>query len=168
MARPPHLEWPVYKWLRLLLEAGGAFGLFAALLHVVITKQYSVFAQGAVPVLATYLGTAALLYNRARGMPKGPSKTRSQYAAERSFQALLFSLVGVALAATFIGWASWFGAFRPPAANQPQLWELVLFMPVIFVMWGYGTYLLSLRAISREFLRPVSTQEIAKRIRNAP
>jgi hypothetical protein len=152
----------------MFLEAGGAFGLFVALLHVVITKQYSVFVQGAVPVLATYLGTAALLYNRGRGLPKGPSKTRSLYAAERSFQALLFTLVGVALAATFIGWASWFGAFSPALANQPQPWELILFVPMIFVMWGYATYLLSLRAISREFLRPVSTREIAKRIRNAP
>lgn len=167
MARPAHLEWPVYKWLRFFLEVGGAFSLFVALLHVALTSQYTLFAQGAVPVLATYLGTAALLYNRGRGLPRGQSKIRSLYAAERSLQALLFTLVGIALGAVLIGWASWFGALKSPA-SRPQGWETLNLIPAIFIMWGYSTYLISLRAISKEFLRPVTTREIARRLRDAP
>src|SRR5262245_20288285 len=105
MRRPIHVEWPLYRWIRWVLELGGGFTLFAAFYFVVTWQQFEAFAKVVIPILATYIATAALLYNRGRALPAGPSKTRSLYAAERAVQATLFTLVGAVIACVIFGWA---------------------------------------------------------------
>lgn len=166
--RPPHLEWPLYRWVRVVLELGGAFTLFAAFSYVVVWQQFETFAKVVVPVLATYIATSGLFYNRARALPRGPSKVRSLYAGERSTQATLFTIVGVGIGCVLFGWGQWFGVFGEGVRGKESPWLFVYMPAFVFVMYGYSSFLFGLRVVSKEFVRPLHAREISKRIKNAP
>jgi hypothetical protein len=169
MKRPSHLEWPTGRWLSPVLQYGVGFSLACGILYVLTHAAYQLAAQASIPLLGAYIATSALLYNRARALPSGPSKTRSLYAAERTLQAVLFTIVAIALAVAVVGWGLNFEVLRPAGAEAPLgPWDLVLMFPAMFAIWGYGSYTIGLRAIARDVLRPVSAKEIATRIRNAP
>ena len=166
--RTPHLEWQVYKSIRLALEIGGGFALFVAFTYIVVQNQYEAFAKTIVPILATYIATAALLYNRARALPRNTSKVRSLYAAERSIQATIFTITGILVGAVIYGWLSWFGISIAKENGLNDPWVSIYFLPMAFIQFGYASFLFSLRSISKDFLRPLSAREIARRIKNAP
>lgn len=166
--RPSHIGWPVFRWIRFILELGGAFALFVAFVYVVGQHQYDAFAKTIVPILATYIATAALLYNRARGLPKNTNKVRSLYAAERAIQATIFTITGVLVGAVIYGWLSWFGVVIAKGNDLNDPWIFAYMLPLAFIEFGYASFLFALRAISKDFLRPISAREIARRIRNAP
>ena len=163
-----HLEWLLYQWFRLLLEAGGGFALFVVFVVVVGLQQFEAFAKAVIPIVAIYLATSGLLYNRARAFAKGRSKTRSLYAAERSTQAVIFTLIGIMIGSSIFSLTSWFGLGLIPSAGIKNAWALVYFLPLAFIMFGYRSYLFCIRAISKEFLHPLSAREISRRIKNAP
>lgn len=166
--RPPHLEWPVFRWVRLILEIGGGFALFVAFMYIVLQQQYEAFAKTIVPILATYIATAALFYNRGRGLPRNISKVRSLYAAERSLQATIFTITGIIIGAIIYGWLSWFGFSIAKENGLKKIWIFIYIFPLVFIQFGYASFLFSLRAISKDFLRPLTAREIARRIKNAP
>ncbi len=168
MKRPLHLEWPLYNWVRWVLELGGGFTLFVAFLVVVFLQQFESFANVIVPILATYIAIAALLYNRGRALPRGPSKVRSLYAAERAVQATLFTLVGVAIGGVIFGWAHWFGLTLAKENGAKSAWGFVYFFALAYIMYGYISFLIGLRVIAKEFMRPLPPKEIARRLRNGP
>ena len=167
-SRPMHIEWPLYRWFRFLLETGGGFALFVVFVVVVGQQQFETFATAAVPIIAIYFATSGLLYNRARALSRRPSKTRSLYAAERSTQATIFSLVGIIIGVSIFSLTAWFGLELNPSAGIRNAWALLYFVPLAFIMGGYRSYLFCIRAISKEFLHPLSAREISRRIKNAP
>lgn len=166
--RPMHLEWPLFRWTRLVLEPGTGFTLFAAFIYVVATRDFRAAASVFGSVLATYIAIAALFYNRGRALPGGPSKIRSLYAAERAAQAIAFTLVALLMGIVIFAWGTYFESALKVNSSSPQLWLLIFFFPLIFVGWGYFSFVLSLRVIAREFLHPLAARDIARRIKNAP
>jgi hypothetical protein len=157
-----------YRYIRFILELGGAIGIAFTYLYVVGQNQYDAFAKAIVPILATYVATAALLYNRARGLPNGKNKLRSLYAAERAVQAIIFSITGVLIGAIIYACLSSFRIVIDEGRDFEDPWVLVYIPSVAFVVFGYVSFLFALRTISRDFLRPISAREIARRIRKSP
>src|SRR5262245_51330731 len=165
--RPKHLEWPIYRWSRILLETGAGITFFVAFSYVAVTQDLRSAAAALVAILATYIAIAPVLFNRARALPQGPSQVRALYAAERATQATAFTLVGVLLGAVFFAWGAWFA----PVVTNPTArtaWGLVYFLPILFLQAGYGCFTFTLRILAREFLPPLGVREIVRRIRNAP
>lgn len=95
--RPAHLEWPLLKWLRVILAGGGAWSLFLLYVYIFRNGRFDLILQFSAPVLAIYIASSGLMYNRARGMPQGKAKRRSLYAGERATQAFLFTVIGLLL-----------------------------------------------------------------------
>lgn len=166
--KPPHLEWPFYRWLRLFLEVGLGFTLLVAFFYLLGTRDFRAAGSTLVSVLVTYIAVGALFFNRARALPHGPSKVRSLYVAERATQATAFTLVGLLLGICLFAWGSYFEAARNIVQPAPHPWLLLFFIPLLFISWGYGAFALALRVIAREFLHPLTARSIARRIRRAP
>ena len=166
--RPMHLEWPVIRWIRLFLEAGGGFALTAAFYYVVDAGQFASFAAAAVPVIATYIATAGLLYNRARALPKGPSKTRSLYSAERAVQATVFTLAGIVIGTSIFAVVQWFHLSSLASTQRGGALLFAYLLPMAFVLSGYISFVIGFRAIAKDFLHPLGARDIAERIRKAP
>ena len=163
-----HLELPFFRWTRFVLEQGGGFTLLVAFFYIVATRDFRAAASVLVSVSATYIAIAALFFNRARALPRGPSKIRSLYVAERATQAIAFTLVGILLGVIFFAWGSYIESATKADSTAPHPWLLVFFLPLVFVGWGYFTFVLALRVISREFLHPLSARDIARRVKSAP
>lgn len=166
--RPMHLEWPLFRWTRVILEPGIGFTLFVGFIYVVVTRDFLAAASVFATVLATYIALAALLFNRGQALPCGVSKTRSLYAAERATQAIAFTLVGLLLGIVFFAWGIYFESALKVDSSSPQLWLFIFLFPLIFVGWGYFSFVLALRVIAREFLHPLTARKIARRIKNSP
>lgn len=166
------LELLIFRVFRKIFEVSGGFIVFVVFMFVVQEQQYESFAKAIAPILATYIATAALLYNRGRALPKNPSKVRALYAAERSVQATIFTLSGVILGGVIFGFLKYFGvdvSMMDAMQNKPNgPWLLVYLIPCIFILFGYMSFVFSLRAISKDFLRPITAREISSRIKDAP
>ncbi|MCZ8227531.1 MAG: hypothetical protein O9249_00190 [Burkholderiaceae bacterium] len=163
-----HLEWPIFRWIRLALEPGVGFTLLVAFFYIVATRDFRAAASVLVSVLATYIAVAALFFNRGRALPRGPSKVRSLYIAERATQAIAFTLVGLLVGVVIFAWGTYFESALKVSASSSQPWLLIFFFPLMLVLWGYISFVHSLRVIAREFLHPLSVRDIARRIKNAP
>ena len=163
-----HLEWPFFRWTRFVLEPGVGFTLLFAFFYTVATRDFRAAASVLVSISATYIAIAALFFNRARALPRGPSKVRSLYTAERATQAIAFTLVGLLLGVVFFAWGTYFESAEKVASSAPSAWLLLFFVPLMFIGWGYYSFVLALRVISREFLHPLSARDIARRVKNAP
>ena len=163
-----HLEWPFFRWTRLVLEQGVGFTLLVGFFYIVATRDFRTAASVLVSISATYIAVAALFFNRARALPRGPSKVRSLYIAERATQAIAFTLVGLLLGVAFFAWGTYFESAAKVTSSTPRPWLLIFFVPLLFVGWGYYSFVLSLRVIAREFLHPLAARDIARRLRNAP
>lgn len=163
-----HLEWPLFRWFRVLLELGAALTFFVAFAYIVVTQELRTAGAALVPILATYIATAALLFNRARALPRGPSKVRSLYAAERATQATVFTIVGLILGVVIFAWGAWISAAMKTPSPAVAAWSFLYFVPLLFLQTGYQCFTLALRVVAREFLHPLGAKEIARRVRNAP
>jgi hypothetical protein len=135
------LESLICRSIRKLFEVSGGFTLLVAFIFVLREQQYESFAKTIVPILATYIATAALLYNRGRALPKSPGKVRTLYAAERSVQATIFTLTGVVLGAIIFSFLKYFEAdlsMIDSMKNKPiGPWLLVYLIPYTFILFGY-------------------------------
>lgn len=163
-----NLEWQIFKWFEWVLKLGGCLVLAFVCHHVLVESKYDTFVKAAVPIFATYITIAALLYNRARGLSSKAIKMRSLYAAERLFQAIIFTLAGLLIGGIFYGLLSFFGISIPKGDGLLDSRVYIYFIPFVFIELGYLCFLSALRIISKEFLRPLSAREIADRIKNAP
>ncbi|WP_374413903.1 hypothetical protein [Hydrogenophaga sp.] len=166
--KPAHLEWPIFKWLRIVLAGGGALSLFLLYVFIFRNGRSDLILQFSAPVLAIYIASSGLMYNRARGMPQGKSKRRSLYAGERATQAFLFSVIGLLLGGVAYSVSALFEVDLVVAFHGHSPWVFVFFPSLVFVQWGYASYVLFLRAISSDLLYPVAAKVIAVRIKNAP
>ena len=165
---PAHLEWPFFKWLRFILAGGGAWSVFLLYFYIFRDGRFDLILQFSAPVLAIYIASSGLMYNRARAMPQGKAKRRSLYAGERAAQAFLFSVVGLLLGAVAFSVAVLFKVDPVMAFHGRSFWVLIFFPSLVFVQWGYASYVLFLRAISSDLLFPVTARAIAMRTKNAP
>lgn len=166
--RPMHLEWPFFRWTRIVLEPGIGFTLLVAFFELVSSRDFRTAASILVSISATYIAIAALFFNRARALPRGPSKVRSLYIAERATQAVAFTLVGLLIGVAFFAWGAYFESATKVAPSTPKPWLLIFFGPLLFVTVGYISFVFALRVIAREFLHPLAARDIARRVRNAP
>lgn len=163
-----HLEWPFFKWLRIVLIGGGAWSLVLLYVYIFKNNKPELILQFSAPVLAIYLASSGLMYNRARGMPQGKSKRRSLYAGERAAQAFLFTVMGLLLGAIAFSVSTLFKVDLVNSFHGHSPWFFAFLPSFVFVQWGYASYVLFLRAISSDLLYPVTAREIVERIRNAP
>lgn len=163
--RSLHVEWPIFRWVRLSLELGGGFAIVQLLIYAIATNSYLDLAKAIVPIMATYIATASLFYNRARAIGSGKSRNRSLYAAERSMQGVVFTIIGLLLGAIVYYLLTFFHISIVFSGRQTEDPWIMAYTPAFaFILMGYVTYLLALRAISKEFLRPITVREICERV----
>lgn len=165
---PAHLEWPLFEWLRIVLVGGGAWSLILLYVYIFRNGKSELILQFSAPVLAIYIASSGLMYNRARGMPPGKVKRRSLYAGERAAQAFLFSVMGLLLGAIAFSVAALFKVDLVESFHGHSPWFFAFLPSFVFVQWGYASYVLFLRAISSDLLYPVTARTIVERIKNAP
>lgn len=163
--KPPHLDLPFFRWTRFVLGLGVAFTLLLAFFYLVKSRDFSSAGSALIAVSATYMAFAALLFSRASALPQGPSKVRSIYAAERIMQAIAFAFAGAIMGLVFFSCGSYFENAANIDSSKPHPWLLIFFVPLVFILWGYGAFLSALKVVSREFFHPLSTRDIARRIR---
>lgn len=160
-----HLEWPIFSWVRLILGLGGAWVIMQVSIYVIGTNSHVELAKAVAPILATYIATASLLYNRARAVGEEKSRSRSLYAAERSMQGIVFTVTGLLLGAIVYFLMA---VFRIPiiiSENQIDgAWFMAYIPALSLVFLGYLAYLQALSSLSKEFLRPISAREIRERV----
>lgn len=165
LRKPLHMEWPIFRWVRLILGLGSALAFVQISMYVIGTNSHVELAKAVVPILATYIATASLFYNRARAIGEGKSRSRSLYAAERSMQGIVFTITGLLLGAIVYFLMSFFRV--PIVISENQIdgaWFMVYVPALSLVFLGYLTYLQALGSISKEFLRPIPAREICKRV----
>ena len=159
------MEWPIFSWIRLILGLGGAWVILQTSIYVIGTNSHVELAKAVAPILATYIATASLFYNRARAIDGEKSRSRSLYAAERSMQGIVFTITGLLLGAIVYFLMA---IFRVPIMlSEKQIdgdWFIVYIPAIILVFLGYLAYLQALSSISEEFLRPISAREIRQRV----
>lgn len=80
-------------------------------------------------------------------------------------QAVTFTLVGALLGVIFFACGRYFEEAAHIDSTKPHLWLLVFFLPLIFIMGGYAAFLAALKVVSREFFHPISTRNLARRIK---
>lgn len=163
--RPSHLEWPLFRWTRFFLGGCAAFTLFVSFIYLVGTRDFSSAGSVLLAVLATYIAFASLLYSRAAALCSGPSKVRAMYSAERTMQAVTFTLVGALLGVVFFACGHYIEAAAHVDSAKPHPWLLIFFFPLMLVMWGYAAFLTALRVVSREFFHPIPVRDIVRRIK---
>lgn len=142
----------------------GSTVFFTALVRYVMAFQLEQLAVLCLPFLAVFFGFSALIYNRARALSSGSEQRRSLYAAERGMQATIFYLFGVVLAVIIasILWA--FGARPIPFDSTVKNEYLLPFViPLLLMLWAYGSFFFALRAISHRLFRRVLPKEILRR-----
>lgn len=165
---PPHLVWPLFKWVRFVLICGGALSIVFAYLFIFKSGKFDLILKFAAPVLAIYIASSGLMFNRARGMPQGKSKRRSLYAGERALQAFLFSVVGLILGVSAFSVMAFFSPEFVVVLDLKSFWIFTFVPSLVYVQWGFASYVLFLQSISTDLLYPVTAKAIAVRIRNAP
>lgn len=161
-----HLEWPLFRWTSFIIGAGVAFTLLVAFFYLVITRDFYSAGSTIVAVSATYTALAALFFSRGAALPPGPSKVRSLYAAERTTQAITFTLVGVLQGVVIFSCGSYYENSMRLDSSQPQLWLAFFFIPLLFFVLGYRCFFAALKVICREFFHPLHTRDIARRIKS--
>ena len=118
------------------------------------------------PVLAVFYGFSSLLYNRSRALSSGPEQRRSLYAAERSLQATVLLLCGVALAAgvhvffLLIGRTS---IALSSAAPNDQFYAALL--PVLLVGFAWLSFFFALLAMAHRFFRWQRPKAVLRRLK---
>lgn len=162
---PNHMEFNFFSLVKFFIGTGIAFSLFISFFYLVATRDFTSAGAILLAVAATYISLAALLYSRHDALPTGKNKVRSIYAAERMMQAITFTLLGGLLGVTLFVAGIFFESGFKIDSTKPQIWLLLFFFPLILILWGYAGFFASLKIICREFGRPLSTREIARRIR---
>lgn len=142
----------------------GSTIFFGTINHYLIQKEFFFLATLCLPILAILFGFAALLYNRSRAFPSGPAQRRSLYAAERALQATILFASGLAIGAIIITITLQLKIDTGGAEPESKL-LLIFFIPIMLILFSFGVFLLSFRAISHGMLKPVPIREMLKRIR---
>lgn len=142
----------------------GSAIFFSTMHHYLVQKEFFYLATLCFPILAILFGFSALLYNRSRALHPGPAQRRSLYAAERALQATILFASGLAIGAIIATITLQLkidtGGYGPDSKLL-----LIFFIPIILILFSFGVFLLSFRAISHGMLKPVTTREMLKRIR---
>ncbi len=168
-----HLEYRFLRGLRFVVEAGVGSTLCWALFMGVQLNRMVDAGKIAVPIIAIYIACASLFYNRSRALPKGSSKTRSLYAAERALQATLFSVFGVVIGVVYYAFLHYVGygmtKFGYVLTSLGEVCTIAGWLiPAGYVIFGYMSFIFAIRAASKDLMRPTTAIELARRIRNAP
>lgn len=153
-------------WIPLqIVGIGVPFSLFIALIYFVFRFDFEPIAKFCIPAVAVFFGFSSVLYNRARAYSKGRSRVRTLYAAERALQATLFALVGTILGIGMYALFVWFGFWPGQEISKKHSLLILFLIPYAIIQTGFACFMLSVRIVAREFLRPLSAKELHKRIK---
>ena len=155
------------SWIPLrVIELGVPFALFVSFVYFVFRFDFEPIAKVCIPAVAVFFGFSSLLYNRARAYSRGRSRIRSFYAAERALQATLFALVGTVVGIGMYAIFVWYGFWPGQELSKKHGFLLLFLIPLLIVQTGFSCFMISIRIVSQEFLRPISVRELHKRIRD--
>lgn len=132
--------------------------------HYLIQKDFLFLATLCIPTLAVLFGFSALLYNRSRAFQPGPTQRRSLYAAERALQATILFTSGIAIGAIITTITLQLKIDTEGNGSQSKL-LLFFFIPIMLILYSFGVFVISFRAVSKGMLKPVTMKEMLKRIR---
>lgn len=148
------------------VELGVPLVLLVSFIYFVLRFDFEPIAKVCVPAVAVFFGFSSVLYNRARAYSGGRSRIRTLYAAERALQATLFALVGTVVGMGMYSLFVWYGFWPGQELGKKHGLLIFFLIPLVIVQTGFACFMLSLRVVASEFLRPVSARELRKRIRD--
>lgn len=153
------------SWIPIrVIELGVPFSLLVSFIYFVFRFDFEPIAKVCVPAVAVFFGFSSVLYNRARAYSRGRSRIRTLYAAERALQATLFALVGTVLGAGMYAFFVWIGFWPGQEIDKKHGLLIIFVIPLFIIQTGFACFMLALRVVAHEFLRPVSVKELRKRI----
>jgi hypothetical protein len=136
------------------------------------TMQLSSIAPFFLPTLGAYFALAALLYNRARAYPEGPTQRRTLYAADDVFAAtilyLLALLYGACVSFFLIPLSSPIPLAKASLSNPAMFKNFIYYVPsMIFAGLSYQEFSNALRIFSRELFWPRRLRPRFKKMRKS-
>ncbi len=151
-----------------LLSYMATFAFVMMISESIQHNRMDVFASGSIPVVGLVGFTAALLFNRARALPRGPTTSRSLYAAERATQAFFLGASGIAISYVLQQFISALG--RLPGGTEGFVWvfHLLYFFPSLLCTFSVIALSYCIKSIAKTVFALASARTIAKRTRNAP
>jgi len=147
------------------VAAMAAIVFFGVVLHHVYSYNLKPLAAFCLPVVAVFFAFTSLLYIRGRSLARGKEQVRTLFAAERQMQATVAYLTGIVIGASLYGLLQYldfrFDAAQPTAAG---LWLLLFLAPYALMQVGFYLFMTAVWIIVPQFLRPVSSFEVWRRI----
>jgi hypothetical protein len=137
---------------------------YGSLEYYLRSNQFLYLATLCLPVLAILFGFSALLYNRSRALQPGPAQRRSLYAAERSMQATILFLLGIASGA-IIATIAWKLKIDFSKTSEPDNLFIFFIVPIMLVLFSFGSFFFAVRAISHRMVKILTPRELLRRVR---
>ena len=150
------------KFIFFLVYSSSTVIFFVELNGAFARRNFTTLATVSMPVLGLIMGFTSLLFNRSKSLPTGPGSIRTLYAAERSMQACVLYVFGLALGLVLFKLVSILD-IRSFVANT------FCFLPSTFLLlMSLCSFYLSLFTISSRFLRYLSIIQMLRKIRCRP
>lgn len=155
----------IVRLLFFIIWALSATIFFGAIHHYLMRGEFLYLATLCFPILAILFGFSALLYNRSRALQPGPAQRRSLYAAERSLQATILFILGLATGAIIATVMSELKLNTLHPKTESYL-LLIFFVPILLILNSFSAFFFSFRAISHGMVKLISTRELLKKLDN--
>jgi hypothetical protein len=148
------------------LQLGLGLVFLGTVAHHVANLDFKPLAALGVPILLMYFSFGSLQYIRSKSVSGVLSQKRSLHAAERAVQATVWHLVGVVLGTSLHALLMHSGlALDPQSGSLERLWLLLFLAPYALMLIGLLSFMRALWIIAPDFLRPVGSVELARRVR---
>jgi hypothetical protein len=147
------------KFIIFLVYSSSSVIFFAELNGAFARRNVTTLATISMPVLGLIMGFTSLLFNRSKSLPTGHESIRTLYAAERSMQACVLYVFGLASGLVLYKLVSILN-IRSYVANT------ICFLPSTFLLlMSLCSFYLALLTISSRLLRYLSIIQTLRRIR---
>jgi hypothetical protein len=151
------------------LCAASAIVFFGVVYHHVSALDFKPLAAFCLPMLVLFFGFTSLLYMRGRSLGRCKEQLRTLFAAERSMQATVSYLLGVALGASIYGLLQHVDlGFDPAHPGVAGAWLLAFLVPYGLMQRGFFLFLGAVWIIVPQLLHPASPYTVWRRVAREP
>jgi hypothetical protein len=153
-----------------LLTIVGFSVVFTTVMIFSTTLKLGTIAPYFLPILASFFGFSAILYNRARAYPNGPTQRRSLFIANMALTATVLYLVGLLIGAAvtfFILSENTMPTAYEFSFSDPRIFNaLLIYSPsLIFVGASFHLFAIALRLFCITLVMPSRLQQQLRKMK---